>query len=76
MAPKSGKGKGVSKDTREKETPESEAVARWEQSAYFIPSSVDIFELKDYFKPLRGPETTAHPATRALPVDCNKGGQK
>ena len=76
MAPKSGKGKGVAKDTREKEMPESEVLARRAQFAYFIPSSIDVFDLRDYFKPLWGAETAAHPATRTLPADCNKGGSK
>ena len=52
MAPKSGKGKGAAKDMREKETPESEAAVWRVQAAYFIPSTVDVFGLRDYFKPL------------------------
>ena len=32
--------------------PEREAVAQRAQFAYFIPSSIDVFDLKDYFKPL------------------------
>ena len=75
MAPKSGKGKGVAEDTREKETPESEAAARRAQAAYFVPSFIDALDLRDYYKPLWG-VTSAHPATRALPADCKKGGQK
>ena len=76
MVPKSGKGKGVAKDTKEKETPESEAVVRQAQFAYFTPSSIGVFDLKDYFRPLWGTETTGHPATRVIPADCNKGGPK
>ena len=52
MAPKSGKGKGVANGTKEKETPESEAVAQRAQFTYFTPSSIDVFDLKDYFKPV------------------------
>ena len=73
MAPKSGKGKGAAKDTKGKEMPESEAAVRQAQSAYFVPSSVNAFQLRDYFRPLWGAATSAHPATHALPADCDRG---
>ena len=54
MAPKTGKGKGkgAAKDVVEKEAPENEAAARRAQFAYFSSSSIDIFHLKDVFRPL------------------------
>ena len=70
MAPKSGIGKGVAEDTREKETPESEAAAWRAQAAYFVMSSVDALELRDYYKPLWGASTSAQPPMRALPTEC------
>jgi hypothetical protein len=73
MAPKSGRGKGVAKDAGEKEPPESELAVRRTQYAYF-PLTVDVFELRDCFKPLwgckTGGETTGHPATRVIPANC------
>ena len=51
MAPKTSRGKGVAKDTGEKEPPESELAVRRTQHAYF-PSTVDTVELRDYFKHL------------------------
>ena len=56
MAPKSTKSKGVAKDIGAREQPESELVARWAQFAYF-PSTVDVSELRDFFKDLWGVKT-------------------
>ena len=53
MAPKSTKGKGVAKYAGATEPPESEQAARRTQLAYF-PSTVDVFELREAFKPLWG----------------------
>ena len=77
MAPKTNKGKGAAKDAGEKEAPESESAARRTQLAYF-PSTVDVFELRDCFKPLwgckTGGETTGHPATRVIPAAFAEAG--
>nr|XP_020151905.1 translation initiation factor IF-2-like [Aegilops tauschii subsp. strangulata] len=72
MAPKTSKDKGVAKDARAKEPPESELAARRTQFAYF-PLTVDAVHLRDYFKPLwvvkTGGEMTGHPATRPPSAD-------
>ena len=51
MAPKSTKGKGVAKDAGAAEPPESVLAVQPTQSAFF-PSIVDVFELRDSFRPL------------------------
>ena len=56
MAPKSTKGKGVAKDARATDPPESEQAARRTQLAYF-PSTVEAVHLRDYFKHLLGCKT-------------------
>ena len=56
MVPKSTKGKGVTKDAGAMEPPESALAAQRTQLAYF-PSTVDVFELLDCFKPLWGCKT-------------------
>ena len=56
MAPKSTKGKGVAKDAGAAEPPESALVVQRTQSAFF-PSTVDVFELRDSFRPLWGVNT-------------------
>ena len=78
MAPKTGKGngKGAAKDVVEKEAPENEAAVQRAQFVYFSPSSVDVFHLKDVFRPLWAAETTGHPATRIIPADCGEAGPK
>ena len=53
MAPKSTKSKGVAKDVRATEQPESELVTRRAQFAYF-PSTVDVSELQEMYKDLWG----------------------
>ena len=53
MSPKSTKGKGVAKDAGGPEPPESALVVQQTQSAFF-PSTVDVFELRDSFRPLWG----------------------
>ena len=53
MAPKTSRGKGVAKDAGTSEPPESKLAARRTQLAYF-PSTVNVFELRDCFKPLWG----------------------
>ena len=73
MAPKSTKGKGVAKDAGATETPESALAVQRTQSAFF-PSTVDVFELRESFRPLwgvkTGGENLGHPATRVIPADC------
>ena len=56
MAPKSTKGKGVAKDAGAAEPPESALAVQRTQSAIF-PSTVDVFELRDSFRPLWGVKT-------------------
>ena len=73
MAPKTSKGKGAAKDAGEKEAPESELAVLRMQHTYF-PSTVDAVHLRDYFKPLRGRETTGHLATHIIPADFAKPG--
>ena len=51
IAPKSTKGKA--KDAGASEPPESALAAQRTQLAYF-PSTVDVFELREAFKPLWG----------------------
>ena len=53
MAPKTSKSKGVVRDAEGTEPSESESAARRTQLAYF-PSTVDVFELRDCFRPLWG----------------------
>ena len=73
MAPKSTKGKGVAKDAGAAEPPESALAVQRAQSAFF-PSTVDVFELRDSFRPLwgvnTGGENSGHLATRVIPADC------
>ena len=73
MAPKTSKGKGAAKEAGEKEAPESKLAVRWTRLAYFA-STVDAVQLRDYFKPLWGRETTGHPATRIIPADFAESG--
>ena len=56
MAPKSTKGKGVAKDAGATEPPESALAVQRTQYAFF-PSTVDVFELRDSFRPLWGVKT-------------------
>ena len=51
MAPKSTKAKGVAKDAGAAEPPESALAVQRTQSAFF-PSTVDVLELRESFKPL------------------------
>ena len=53
---KSTKGKGVAKDAGAAEPPESALAVQRTQSAFF-PSTVDVFELRDSFRPLWGVKT-------------------
>ena len=53
MAPKPTKGKGVAKDAGATEPPESALAAQWMHLAYFA-LTVDVFELREAFKPLWG----------------------
>ena len=72
MAPKSTKGKGVVKDAGDAEPPESALAVQRTQSAFF-PSTVDVFELRDSFRPLWGVKrggNSGHLATRVIPADC------
>nr|XP_040252058.1 circumsporozoite protein-like [Aegilops tauschii subsp. strangulata] len=50
MAPKSTKGKGVAKDAGAAEPPKSALAVQRTQSAFF-PSTVDVLELQDSFRP-------------------------
>ena len=72
MTPKSTKGKGVAKDARVMEPSESALAVQRTQSAFF-PLTVDVFELREAFKPLWGVKTggekTGHPATRVIPAN-------
>ena len=73
MAPKTSKSKGVAKDAKAMEPPESALVVQRTQNAYF-PSTVNVFELREAFKPLwgvkMGGETMGHPATCVIPASA------
>ena len=73
MAPKTSKGKGMTKDAGGKEAPESKLAARRTQLAYF-PSMINAIHLRDDFKPLLGCKTKGHPATRIIPVGFAEAG--
>nr|XP_040253037.1 translation initiation factor IF-2-like [Aegilops tauschii subsp. strangulata] len=68
MAPKSTKGKGVAKDAGAAEPPESVLAVQRTQLTYF-PSTVDVFEPREAFKPLPNPSPAPlrHRAKSPLP---------
>ena len=77
MAPKSTKGMGVAKDAGATEPLESALAAQRMQLAYF-PLTVNVFELWEAFKPLRGVkkegEKSGHPDTHIIPAPFAKPG--
>ena len=79
MAPKSTKGKGVAKDAGAAEPPESALAVQRTQSPFF-PSTVDVYELRDSFRPplgvkTGGGENSGHLATRVIPTACTGPAQ-